>query len=54
MSQSEFSILADVYVIIKKTVGMIQLCEQDAHEIQPEQDVPNSLNPKSAPRWGTQ
>lgn len=31
-------------VCSKKTVGKIQLCEQDAHETQPEQDVPNFLH----------
>lgn len=35
-----------------KTVGIIQLCGQYAHEVRPEQDVPDSLNPESAPRWG--
>lgn len=40
--------MADVCV---QMVGVIQLCEQVAHETPPEQDVPDSLNPKCALRW---
>lgn len=32
-------------------VGIIQLCEQVAHETPPKQDVPDFLNPKCAPQW---
>lgn len=48
MIQNEFCMFADVYVQI---VGIIQLCEQVAHETPPEQDVPDSLNPRCAPQW---
>lgn len=50
MGQNEFSLLADVYVQI---VGIIQLCEQVAHETPPEQGVPDS-EPKACASVGTQ
>lgn len=49
LSQNEFFILADVCV---QTVGIIQLCEQVAHETPPEQGVPDS-QPKVCASVGT-
>lgn len=37
--------------LCSKIVGIFQLCDQVAHDLQPGQDVPDFLNPKSAPQW---